>query len=131
MNKIKLNREDLVYPELSYKIVGVLFDVYNDVGYGQDEKTYQRAVATALNNIGLEFKEQVYFPLSYGGKKIGSGYLDFLVEGKIVLEIKKGDRFVKSHIDQVYRYLTGNSLKLGLLAYFAPRNVHFKRIINI
>ncbi|MBI4118787.1 MAG: GxxExxY protein [Parcubacteria group bacterium] len=131
MDKIKLNREDLVYPELSYKIVGILFDVYNSVGYGQDERTYQRAVATALNDVGLKFKEQVYFPLSYSGKKIGSGYLDFLVEDKIVLEIKKGDRFVKSHIDQVYRYLTGNNLRLGLLAYFAPRNVHFKRILNI
>ncbi len=131
MDKTKLKVDDLVYPDLSYKIVGMLFDVYNSVGYGQNEKIYQRAVAVVLKSKGLKFREQVYFPLSYGGHKIGSGYLDFLIEDKVILEIKKGDRFVKSHIDQVYGYLAGNNLKLGILTYFAPRNVHFKRIVNV
>jgi len=49
----------------------------------------------------------------------------------VVLEIKRGDYFSKVYIDQVYQYLASNNLQLGLLAYFAPRRVHWKRIVNI
>lgn len=126
-----LKREDLVYPELSYQIIGILFDVYNKLGFGNSEKVYQRAVAIALKNAGLKFREQAYFPIKYQNERIGSNFLDFLIEDKIILEIKKGDRFVKNHIEQVYQYLVVGGLKLGILAYFAPRNVHFKRIVNI
>ena len=57
--------------------------------------------------------------------------IDFIIEDKIVLELKKGNRFVKAHIDQVYEYLVSNNLKLGILSYFAPRNLHYKRIVNL
>ncbi|MDP3004075.1 MAG: GxxExxY protein [Candidatus Azambacteria bacterium] len=87
-----LKRKDLVYPDLCYQIIGILFDVYNNLGYGRSEKVYQRAVALGLKDSGLEFKEQ---------------------------------------FDQVYSYLVGSNLKLGILAYFAPRNIHFKRIVNL
>jgi len=130
MKKI-LKREDIIFPELSYQIIGILFDVYNKLGYGHSEKIYQRAIAVALQNTNLEFQEQVYVPLTYNNQRIAANYLDFLIDKKIVLEIKKGDRFVKAHIDQVYQYLVDTKLKLGILAYFAPRNLHFKRIVNL
>lgn len=53
MNK----RGDLIYPELSYQIVGILFDVYNEVGSGHKEKYYQNAVAVALKNSAIDFQE--------------------------------------------------------------------------
>ena len=46
-------------------------------------------------------------------------------------KIKKGDYFVKSHIEQVYKYLVSKNLQLGILAYFAPKTVHIKRVINL
>jgi len=131
MKKTELKRDDLVYPELSYQIIGILFDVYNKLGYGLTEKTYQRAVSTAFKNSKIRIQEQVYSPLTYAGVKVARNYFDFLVDGKVVLEIKKGDRFSKSHIDQLYQYLKSKNLKLGILAYFAPRNPHFKRIVNL
>ena len=131
MEKKILHRNDLVYPELSYKIVGILYEVYNNLGYGLSEKTYQKATAEGMKDADMEFSQQVYFPILYKGKKIGSNYLDFLIEKKVVLELKKGDRFAKAHIDQIYQYLVVSKLKLGILAYFAPRNVHFKRIVNL
>lgn len=124
-------RADLLYPELSYQIVGILFDVYNQLGYGFSEKTYQKAIATALRGSKLKYQEQVYAPVSYRGEKVAVNYFDFLVDDKIVLEIKKGDHFAKAHIDQLYQYLKNQKLKLGILAYFAPRNIHFKRIVNL
>jgi GxxExxY protein len=101
MSKKRLKRNDLVYPELSYKIIGCAFDVYNFLGYGHHEKYYQRGLAEALLAKKLRFKQQVYFPLKYRQKIIGKTFLDFLVEEKIVIEIKKGERFSKTNIDQV------------------------------
>lgn len=126
-----LKREDLVYPELSYRIIGVLFDVYNKLGAGLSEIAYQRAVAVALKNARLNFKEQVYSPLTYEGVTVAGNFFDFLIEGRVVLELKKGNRVSRTHIQQVYQYLVSKKLKLGILAYFAPGSLHFKRIINL
>ena len=126
-----LIRKDLIYPELSYKLVGVLFDVYNELGGGYREKYYQKAVILSLQKNKISFKEQPYTPLKYNGINIGSNYLDFLIEGKIVLEIKAGEKFVRKNIDQVYSYLKTNNLRLGILANFTKTGLRFKRILNI
>lgn len=120
-----------MYPELSYKLVGVLFDVFNELGHGYMEKVYQKAIALRLKQAGIKFKEQLYAPVLFDGVVISKNYFDFLIDEKIVLEIKKGDHFALAHINQVKQYLATNSLQLGILAYFAPRTVHFKRIVNI
>jgi GxxExxY protein len=128
MNKLK--RQDLIYPELSYKIVGCAFDVHNSLGGGYYEKYYQRAMAEALAKSGLKFKQQVYYPLNYQGKIVGKNFIDFLVEDKIVVEIKKGNRYSKKHIDQVLNYLKLSGLKLAILINFGSESVSFKRIVN-
>ncbi|MDR3642597.1 MAG: GxxExxY protein [Candidatus Doudnabacteria bacterium] len=124
-------KKDLVYSDLSGKIIGILLDVYNQLGYGYPEKTYQKALAIAFTKAGLKFVEQLYVPVIFEGIIVSKNFFDFLIEDKIVLEIKKGDYFVKSHIDQTYRYLVSKNLKLGILAYFAPRTVHLKRVVNL
>lgn len=122
---------DLVYPQLSYKIIGILFSVFNGLGYGYQEKYYQKAIATLLKEKGVNFKEQVYAPVEFKENKIGCYYLDFLIENKLVLEIKKGERFSKSNIEQVYAYLKRFNLKLGIIANFTRKGLKFKRIVNI
>ncbi len=84
-----------------------------------------------LKQAGLKFIEQVYYPVMLDGKVVGKNFFDFLIEDKVVLEIKKGNYFVRGHIEQVYAYLQASNLQLGILAYFAPQTVHFKRIVNI
>lgn len=69
-------------------------------------------------------------PLKFKGTAIGHQFLDFLIEDKIILEIKKGDRFSKSNIEQVLAYLKTTKLKLGIIANFGSRELKFKRIIN-
>jgi len=122
---------DLIYPELSYKIIGILFDVYNQLGYGYQEKYYEKAVATSLKLARLNYKEQFLVPLKFKGEKIGNYFLDFLVDDKIVLELKRGERVAKSNIDQIYAYLKAMNLKLGILAQFTPSGIKFRRILNI
>jgi len=126
-----LIKKDLIYPELSYQIIGILFEVYNQVGPGYHEKYYQRAIATELKKCNLPFKEQVFEPLKFKEETIGHHYLDFLIDNKIVLEIKKGNRFSKRNIEQVLTYLKTTGLKLGIIANFGPKEVKFKRIINL
>jgi len=125
-----VKRRDLVHPELSYKIVGALFDVYNVLGHGLLEKNYQRAVAEAFKTRGIAFKEQVPVPLSFQGKEIGKYFLDFLVEESVVLELKQGDRFRKGNLDQVNAYLRSSGLRLAILANFTQNGVLFRRIVN-
>lgn len=126
-----LKRKDLLFPELSYQIIGSAFDVSNKLGSGHSEKYYQRALAEAFKVNGLRFKEQVFYPLKYNNKIIGKNFIDFLVEECIVVEIKKGNKFSKSHIDQVLQYLKSANLKLAILVNFGSEGVLFKRIINL
>lgn len=122
---------DLVYPELSFRLVGILFDVYNELGPGHKEKYYENAVAAALEKAGIKYKRQLYFPLTFAGKKVGSYFFDFLIEGIIVLELKQGERFSKRNMDQVLTYLKVRNLKLGIIAQFAQHDLKFKRVVNI
>lgn len=126
-----LLKKDLIYSDLSGKVIGILLNVYNTLGHGHPEKTYQKALAVAFKNAEIKFVEQLYSPVMFQDKVVGKNYFDFLIEDVLVLEIKRGDYFVKSHIDQVFQYLVSKNLKLGLLAYFAPRKVHIKRVVNL
>jgi len=130
-NSVKKNdRSKIIFPKLSYKIVGVLFEVYNHLGPGFQEKHYQRAIVRELKKEKMPFKEQVYSPLIYKEENIGSQFIDFLIDNKIILEIKKGDRFSKNNIDQILNYLKTKKLKLGIIANFGSKELKFKRIIN-
>jgi len=126
----KLRRNDLLYPELSYKINGVLFEVFKQLGGGHREKYYQNAVSLGLKKVGLKFKEQFYVPLKFDGKIIGKYFLDFLIEDKIVLELKRGNIIAVNNIDQVKQYLSVLDLKLALIASFTYNGVKINRILN-
>ena len=127
----KFQNDKLLFPELSYQVVGVLFEVHNTLGYGYQEKYYQKAVAALFTKLKIDFKEQVLVEIRIGGAVIAKGYADFIIEGKIILEIKKGDSFRKNNIDQVFSYLKMTGLELGILANFTSKGVLSKRILNI
>jgi GxxExxY protein len=126
-----LVRKDLLYPELSYKLVGVLFEVSNKLGHKYEERYFQKATASFLSDAKIQFKEQVAVKLTIGNKEIAKGIIDFLIEDTVILEIKRGDRFLKGNIDQVNSYLQITGLQLGILANFTSRGLQFKRILNI
>ena len=121
---------NLVEKELSYKIVGVLFDVYNSLGGGYQEKYYQRSVSQEFKNRNIKFKEQINTSLSFKGNSIGRYFLDFLIEDKVVLEIKVANKFYVRDIKQVLAYLKATNTPLGILANFNRNNLQFKRILK-
>jgi len=120
----------LIHEGITYKIRGACFEVFNNFGYGLREKEYQRALSLALKEKQLTFKEQVYAPILFKGNKIGKQYLDFLIDGKVVLELKVGYFPKKMDFDQIKSYLKANKLELGLLVVFTPLGVKFYRSIN-
>ena len=79
----------------------------------------------------INFQEQVYQEVNFKESKIGKVYFDFVVENKVVVEIKRDDRFLISSINQVYNYLKTSGLLLGILINFGKQDVKFKRIVHI
>jgi GxxExxY protein len=129
--KPKIRRQDLLYPELSYEIVGALLEVYKTLGPGLPEKVYQRAVAEELKRRGIKFKEQVAVRLIYKDLPVGIYYADFVIEDKIVLELKTDRFFSRKNIDQTVGYLQALNLQLGILANFTRNGLEYKRLINL
>lgn len=128
---LTVKRGDLIYPELSYIIVGCLYEVWNELGPGHSERTYQKATAVMFAKKNLGFVEQLPAPVYFKEERLNNRFLDFLVEDKIVVELKKNESFSIGNIRQINDYLIGKKLSLGILANFTFRGVKTKRVINI
>lgn len=129
-----MKRDDLVYKDECYTIVGVLFKVYKELGGNLLEKYYQKAVAIALKAAGIKFTEQFPIKIYFNGEFIGISFADFLIEigqAKIILEIKKHQNFAEKNIKQLNDYLKATGIRLGILANFTLTGVRYKRLVNI
>lgn len=124
------NNNKIIYPELSYKITGILFKVHNELGNKYQEKYYQRAIEIELDNQKIKFKKELVVNLEYDNKSIGKYFLDFLIENKVILEIKATPSIGISDYKQVSAYLRSKNIKLGILANFRSERLSLKRILN-
>ena len=122
--------DKILYSKLSYKINGIIFDVHNELGGGHLEKYYQKAIALKLKKHNIQFKEQYYVPLTVENTLIGKYYLDFLIEDKIILELKRGRYIPRNIYFQTNKYLKALNLQLAIVACFANDVAVIKRIIN-
>ncbi|CAN5231351.1 GxxExxY protein [soil metagenome] len=129
--KASLERKDLLYPELSYKIIGCAFEVFNQIGPGLMEKNYQKALSVSFQESKINFKEQAGHNLLFHNTKVGCGYFDFLVEESIIVEIKRGKFYFGNELQQVNRYLRLSNLQLAIIIRFTPEGVRYKRVVNI
>jgi len=126
MRKIKL-----VFPEISYKLIGLAFEVYNELGFGYKEKYYQQAYEKLLIRDKIEYQRELYANVKFQDQDLAKIYLDFLIENKVILELKAKDRFLISNIKQVHTYLKAKKLKLGLIINFTKSGIKHKRILNL
>lgn len=113
------------------KLTGFFLMFLKNSGPGHKEKYYQNAIYNAIVAKGYIVQRELYVPLNYNGVKVGNYYLDFLINKKIILEIKRGDYFKKISIEQIYQYLVATNLSLGILSQFTSAGVRTKRILNI
>ena len=109
----------------------MVFSVFNGLGYGYQEKYYQKAIAKTLKILSIPFKEQAPYNIRFKNEIIGRYFLDFLIDDKIILEIKKENNFRRQNIQQIVGYLKRTNLKLGIIVNFTKNGVKFKRILNL
>lgn len=122
--------DKIVFPDLSYKIIGASFNVFNKLGFGLQEKYYQRALAIEFKNLNINFKEQESLSLKYKDEAIGRYIVDFLIDNKIILELKVVNKLGYVNAKQVLGYLKISGIKLGILIYFTKDGVKYRRILN-
>ncbi len=121
---------ELIYKELSYVINGLAYKIDNQIGYGQEEKIYADAFEELLKRENIAYEREKYYPVKIDEKIIARKFVDFIIDGKIVVEIKRGENLYKQACDQVFKYLKINNLKLGLVIRFTKNGVRIKRIPN-
>lgn len=118
-----------LYKDLTYKIIGVLYGVHNELGYIHKENIYHKAIAIELMSRNIKFEEEKSLPVRYKGIRIGAYKPDFIIEDKVILELKVVPCMTKSMFDQIYYYIKGNKYKLVLLANFGTPKLIVKRRI--
>lgn len=122
---------ELIHADITKEIIGSAFAVYNELGFGHFEKTYQKAIAEEFIARGIPFKREFFVSVFYRGKQVGRNFFDFLVLDKVIVELKQGNHFSISDIKQVHRYLVSLNLELGILVLFTDREVRIKRVVNL
>lgn len=125
-----VEKNDLIYPDLSYRIIGCAYEVFNAIGGGHKEIVYQKAMGLALKAKGITYSQEHYYPVKFNNVVVGKNFFDFYVDEKIVVELKSASRFTKSNYDQVLNYLNVSNVKLALLISFGTEEVRCKRVVN-
>ena len=120
----------LLHPELSYKIVGLLFNVHNNLGRFRNEKQYSDAIEEELKILKIPYKREFHLPESFKGENNNRNIVDFVIDDKIILEIKTKRAIFKDDYFQVKRYLSSSDYKLGLLVNFRSKYLLPKRILS-
>jgi GxxExxY protein len=122
---------NLLYEKLSYQIRGVAIEVKKNYGPGHKEVLYQRAFAEELSLRGINYEREkaikIYSPKTQ--KVIGSYQPDFIIDSKIIVELKALEQMPPKMIDQIYSYLRNSEYELGFFINYASRGVDIKRVI--
>ncbi|MFD2696429.1 GxxExxY protein [Mesonia sediminis] len=114
--------------ELTYKIIGCAMQVHSTLGNGFQEVIYQRALAIEMQKQGLTFNRELEMPLYYDGHRVGGRRVDFLVEDKVIVELKALVKLEDVHLAQGLNYLVAYKVDLGLLLNFGAQSLEVKRL---
>jgi GxxExxY protein len=121
-------KTDLKHGLITDQILGVFYDVYNELGFGFLESVYHRSLVLALESAGLKVCSRVAIPVWFRGHQVGSFEADLMVEDCVLLELKAARSLDSSHHAQLMNYLRATEIEVGLLLNFGERP-EFKRVI--
>ncbi len=120
----------IIYPELSYEIINIAFEVHNTLGPGFVEEIYEESMAHEFDLRGIPYERQKEVIVSYKGRKVGKHRIDLVVDGKIILELKAVSELTDVFRQRTLSYPKATNLKLGLLINFGSSRVQHERIVN-
>ena len=121
---------EILYKELSYAIVGAAMEVHRTLGAGFLESVYEAALAHEMTLQGIQFETQKRFRVCYKGHLVGEYVADFVVEDKVVLELKALSKLNAAHEAQAHNYLAATGLRLAILLNFGAASLQQKRIVR-
>jgi GxxExxY protein len=117
-----------LHAEITEKVIGVFFEVYNELGGGFLESVYQQAMRIALGQAGLRVAVEVPVPVYFRGEVVGNFRADVIVNDSVLVELKAVSGFDNTHDGQVLHYLRATRFEVGLLLNFGPKP-QFRRFI--
>ena len=129
MNKQICTDRKLLYEDLTYKVRGAIFNVYNELGFGHKESIYQKALIKEFEALNIPYKQEVGLDVRYKGNIVGKYRPDFVIEDKIIIELKSVEFMPKSYEEQLVHYLKTTGFSLGLLVNFGSNRLYIKRLI--
>ena len=115
---------------ITYQIIGCAMNVHNTLGNGFQEVIYQRCLAIEMRIKNLQYVREIEIPIFYKGNEVGTRRVDFLVEDKIMVEIKALTKLEAVHLAQGLNYLTAYNLESGLLLNFGSKSLEVKRLFR-
>jgi GxxExxY protein len=118
----------LKHSELTEKIIGVFYDVYNELGHGFLESTYAEAMLIALQESGMTVARELPVPVWFRGKRVGQYFADLMIDGAVLLELKAVRTLESAHEAQLLHYLRATEIEVGLLLNFGTRP-QFRRLL--
>ena len=121
---------DLKYADISEKIIGSAMTVHRKMKAGYSELIYSRCLAIEFDKINLSYKKELELPIYYNDAVVGRRRVDFMVEEKIVVELKAIAELTDKELNQALNYLENHRQEIGLLINFGAKSLQFKRIIN-
>ena len=121
---------ELLYKELTFAVIGAAMEVHRILGPGFLESVYQSALARELTLRGIPFGQQVRLPVSYKDVLVGEYIADFIIDGKLIVEIKAVSNFNSQHQAQAMHYLAATGLRLALLLNFGTGSLEHRRVIK-
>lgn len=123
-------KKEVIFPELSYKICGLCFDVHNSLGRYRNEKQYGDALENLLKENNISYDREIPLPESFKGEKERRNIADFVIDDKIIVELKAKEIVLKNDYYQIMRYLVSFNKKLGIIFNFRQKVLRPKRILN-
>lgn len=125
-----MNNTPYLHSDITRKIIGAAMKVHSVLGNGFQEVIYQRGLAIELIKEGLSFQRELEMPIYYDGEEIGTRRVDFLVEDKVMVELKALTTLEDVHLAQAINYLEAYRLEVGLLLNFGAKSLEYRRVIN-
>lgn len=122
--------EKFKYSKLTGSVIGAAMQVHSELGNGFPEVIYQRSLALELQSKSISYQREESMPLFYKGQNVGSRRADFIIDDKVLVELKAVSEINETHYNQVLNYLTAFELEIGLLINFGENSLKFKRFIN-
>ena len=120
-------QSELQFGKITEAIIGCAFEVINELGVGFLESVYEKSLAIALQEKGLQVQCQHPIQVRFRNRVVGEYYADLLVEGKVIVEFKAVKAIAPEHQAQIINYLKATGIEVGLLINFGSSKLEYKR----